>query len=109
MHLYFLKYKKVGVDIAEDARCDVEIKRRIAFAKSAFKKLDNILRNCKMSMATRLRVLDCYVFRVLCYGNEAWTITADLREAPRRGPPSPKYPWITDSRIYSSFSRHHGL
>ena len=33
-----------------------------------------------MSMATRLRVLDCYVYPVLCYGSEAWTLTADLKK-----------------------------
>ena len=57
-----------------------EIKRRIALAKSAFQKLDNILRNGKMSMSTRFRVLNCYVYPVLCYGSEALTLTVYLKK-----------------------------
>ena len=42
-------FSYLGSLIAEAARCVAEIKRRIALAKAAFQKLDNILRNCKMS------------------------------------------------------------
>ena len=31
-------------------------------------------------MKTRLRVLNCYVYPVLMYGSEAWTITTELRK-----------------------------
>ena len=51
----------LGSTITEDARCMKEIKRRIVLAKSAFSKLNNILRNTSLSMRTRMQVLN-----VLC-------------------------------------------
>ncbi|XP_071959530.1 uncharacterized protein [Antedon mediterranea] len=42
--------------------------------------MENILKNCAMSMETRLRVLNCYIYPVLMYGSEAWSITTDLRK-----------------------------
>ena len=73
-------FNYLGSIITEDARCTKEIKRRIVLAKSAFSKLDNILRNGTLSMRTRLRVLNCYVYPVLLYGSEAWSITTDMRK-----------------------------
>ena len=70
----------LGTTITDDARGEQEIKRRIALAKSTFSKLENILKNKKMKMKTRLRVLNCYVYPVLMYGCEAWTLTSDLRK-----------------------------
>ena len=58
-----------------------EVKRRIALAKSAFSKLEKkILRNRTLGMETRLRVLHCYIYPVLMYGSEAWSITSDMRK-----------------------------
>ena len=47
-------------------------------AKTTFSKLGNILRNRSISMKIRIRVLDCYVYPVLMYGSEAWSITSDI-------------------------------
>ena len=44
--------------ITDDARCNQEIKRRIALAKSSFSRLENILKNKKLKMKTRLRILN---------------------------------------------------
>ena len=63
--------------LTDDARCLKEIKRRIILAKSAFTKLENILKNVNMSMTTRMRVLNCYVYPVLMYGSEAWSLTSE--------------------------------
>ena len=73
-------FNYLGSTITEDARCEKEIKRRITIAKSAFSKLDKILRNVSLSMKTRLRVLNCYIHPVLTYGSEAWAITSDMRK-----------------------------
>ena len=56
-----------------------EVKCRIAQAKRAFVELDNILKNKKMSIRTRMRVLKCYVHPILQYGCETWTLNAELR------------------------------
>ena len=76
----FLLETYLGSIITEDARCVNEVKRRIAVAKSTFSKLDNILRNRSLSMKVRFRVLDCYVYPVLMYGSEAWSITSDRKD-----------------------------
>ena len=58
-----------------------EVKCRIAQAKRAFVELDTILKNKKMSIRTRMRVLKCYVHPILQYGCETWTLNAELRRA----------------------------
>ena len=73
-------FNYLGSTIIEDAGCMKEIKRRIVLAKSAFSKLSNILRNTSLSMRTRIRVLNCYVYPVLLYGSETWSITSDMRK-----------------------------
>ena len=47
-------FNYLGSTITEDARCMKDIKRRIVLAKSAFSKLNNILRNTSLSMRTRM-------------------------------------------------------
>ena len=73
-------FNYLGSTVTEDSRCVSEVKRRITLAKSAFSKLENILRNRTLGMETRLRVLHCYIHPVLLYGSEAWTITSHLRK-----------------------------
>ena len=65
----------LGSMITEDARCETEIKRRIAFSK-----LGKILTNRTMSMRTRIRALNCYIFPVLMYGSETWTLASDTKK-----------------------------
>ena len=72
-------FNYLGSTITEDARCMKEIKKRIVLAKSAFSKLNNILRNTSLSMRTRMWVLNCYVYPVLFYGSITWLITSDMR------------------------------
>ena len=47
-------FNYLGSTITEDARCMKEINRKIVLAKSAFSKLNNILRNTSLSMKTRM-------------------------------------------------------
>ena len=70
----------LGTTITDDARGKQIIERRIALAKSTFSKLKNILKNKKLQMKRRLLVLNCYVYPVIMYGCEAWTLTSDLRK-----------------------------
>ena len=73
-------FNYLGSTITEDARCMKEIKRRIVLVKSAFPKLNNILRNTSLSMRSRMQVLICYVYPMLLYGSETWLITSDMRK-----------------------------
>ena len=51
--------------LTEKAKCDPEVKSRIALAKDAFQKLEHFLKNRKISMETKKRVLECYVIGYL--------------------------------------------
>ena len=57
-----------------------EIKRRIGIVKDTFKKLEKVLKNCKLPMDTKKRVLDCYVNSILLYGSECWTISTTIKK-----------------------------
>lgn len=66
--------------ITEDGKCDQEIRKRIGMAKAAFEKLGSILKNNKLSMSVKLRILNCYVFSILTYGSECWTISQSMEK-----------------------------
>ena len=63
-----------------DGRCDEEIRKRIGIAKSAFSELSNILKNKHITMPTRIHVLKSYVWPILLYGCETWTVSKIMRE-----------------------------
>ena len=71
-------FNYLGSLITGDGKCDYEIKSRIGMSKQAFQKLQKILKDRKMSMGTRKRILHCYVYSILTYGNECWTISAQM-------------------------------
>uniref|UniRef100_A0A8D9A4P5 Craniofacial development protein 2 n=1 Tax=Cacopsylla melanoneura TaxID=428564 RepID=A0A8D9A4P5_9HEMI len=67
------KYKYLGAEITKDAKCEVEIKKRIAMAKNAFWNHRDMMRR-NVSRKTKLRLLNTYVFSILTYGCESWTL-----------------------------------
>ena len=69
------RYPYLGVQITSDGRDEIEIKHRIGLAKQAFNNYASVLRNRKMKLPLRRRILHCYVWTVLRYGSETWTIT----------------------------------
>ena len=71
------QYKYLGSCITEDGRCEQDIKTRIAMAKDAFWKHKELLRG-NISLKVKKRMLHCYVFPVLKYSCESWTMNKDL-------------------------------
>ena len=69
------KFNYLGSVITSDGRYNTEIKKRIGMAKDTFQKLGKVLRNHKLAMETKKRVLDAYVMSILMYGSECWTIS----------------------------------
>ena len=69
------KYNYLGCELNEQWDRSFEIRRRIEIARSAFNRMKAILCSGKLGIEIRTRVLRCYVFSVLLYGVEAWTIT----------------------------------
>ena len=70
-------FNYLGAIITSDSRCKKEILRRIGLAKDTFKKLQTILKDRKLSIAIKLRLLKAYVWSTLLYGCESWTLTAE--------------------------------
>lgn len=52
-----------------------EIKIRIEKSRAAFNRMRKVLCNLNIGLHLRVRALRCYVFSILTYGVEAWTLT----------------------------------
>jgi len=72
-----LQYKYLGSWITEDGKCEIDVKARIDMAKDAFWKHKELLQG-KINLRIKKRILQCYVFLVMKYGCESWTLNKDL-------------------------------
>ena len=73
-------FKYLGTIITAYGRCNVEVKSRIAQAKSAFHRMKSILCNKSLSLALRKQCLQTYIKPILLYGSEAWTINKATKQ-----------------------------
>ena len=71
-------YRYLGTIVNDKNDCSQEIKARIGQARSTFNQMRNVLCNRDLSLTLRIRLLKCYVFSVLFYGVEAWTLKQDM-------------------------------
>lgn len=65
------KYNYLGSVVRDNGNCDTENRKCIRIAKYAFLKLSNVLKDKKMSLERKTKVLDFYVISNL-YGSECW-------------------------------------
>ena len=75
------KFKCLGYTLTCDGKCRTEIKKRIAIVRASFQKMSTILKNRNISFLTRLRVLKTYVWSILLYKCETWTITVETKKS----------------------------
>ena len=68
----------MGSIVTEDLDPDTEIKCRIEAARSSFNKMKNLLCNDNLNLKLRQRMIKCYVWSVLLYGVEAWTLKMNI-------------------------------
>src|SRR5437899_1459360 len=68
-------FKYLGTWITNDGKCDKEIKTRISMAKETFYKLNHIFHNYNIRLSTKLNVLNTYVYSILLYTSECWTMS----------------------------------
>lgn len=68
------KFKYLGVWLSEDWTSDREIKCRIEQARQAFLKFRRVLTCPDFDLNLRLRFVKCYIWSVLLYGMEGWTL-----------------------------------
>ena len=73
-------FKYLGQTITPDGRNENEIKIKIAIAKNRFQQMYQVLTSRKISIKLRHRLLVCYVFSVILYGCETWTLTKSLMD-----------------------------
>src|SRR2546425_11496406 len=66
--------KYLGVSVTSDNSSTIDIRSRLAQAMAALQKLDSLWRGKKISLATKLRLLDSNVIPIATYGCETWTI-----------------------------------
>ena len=74
------QFQYLGSMVTADARCNVEIKRRIGIAKTAFRKMGHLLTNSHLRLNTRKRAVKTYVWSTLLYGCETWTVSKEMEK-----------------------------
>ena len=63
----------------KDGKCEKEIKRRINLARSAFEKMSKVLTSGIINMQTRKGSSQSYIWSMLLYGSETWTLTKAIQ------------------------------
>ncbi|KAL4148794.1 hypothetical protein QTP88_002949 [Uroleucon formosanum] len=64
----------LGRLITDDNKSTKEIRRRITLAKHAFEKKRTLLTNKHLSISSRKKFVKAYIWSILLYGCESWTI-----------------------------------
>ena len=73
-------FNYLGSFLTSDGKSDCEIKRRIALSKEAFSKKRSVLTSSNITMSTRQRILNCYIWSILVYGCETWSISSVMQK-----------------------------
>lgn len=68
-------YTCLGTNINDQWDHAQKIKIRIEKARAVFGNMSKIFKNHDLTLTTKVRFLLCYVFSVLLYGVESWTLT----------------------------------
>ena len=74
------RFKYLGYSITSDGKCISEVQKRIATAKATFKQLSPVMTNRNIANTTKFRILKAYVWSVLLYGCECWTINNSIKK-----------------------------
>ena len=68
------KFKYLGSMITEKLDPDTEVRCRIEMARVAFNSMKTFFCNDNLNLKLRQRMVKCYIWSVLLYGAEAWTL-----------------------------------
>lgn len=74
------KYKYLGAWVNEEWDSEQEIRTRIGIAQTTLKRMGKVLCSRQLSIKLRVRLLQCYVWPVVLYGSEAWTLKANTQK-----------------------------
>ena len=70
----------LGSLITSDGRSDKDIKCRIGLAKKTFMDMKGVFCAKRTGLAIKKRLLKCYIWSVLTYGCESWTINKTMQK-----------------------------
>ncbi|CAG9830038.1 unnamed protein product [Diabrotica balteata] len=73
-----MHYNYLGTIINEEWTNNQEIRASIAKARSTFNRMGAFFKSHNLSLDTKVRMLGCYVFFVLLYGVDSWTLNEDM-------------------------------
>ena len=68
----------LGQLITDDGKSKGEIRRRIGLARNVFSKRYKLLTNKNISLKTRLRLTKCYVWSLLMFACDTWTLSKQM-------------------------------
>lgn len=68
------KFKYLGCWVTQNLEPETEIRARIENARATFVRMKTFLTNATLSLDTRHRFVKSYIFSVLLYGTESWTM-----------------------------------
>ena len=71
-------FNYLGSMLTSAGRCEKEIRRRIGMAKTSFNQMSPVLKDRKLSIRLKVRLLKCLIWSVLLYGCESWTLSTAL-------------------------------
>ncbi|KAL1447016.1 hypothetical protein WDU94_015647 [Cyamophila willieti] len=71
------QYTYLGTIINESWDNSQEIRCRIGKAKTAFLTMAKVFKSHNLTLETKIRLLKCYVYSVLLYGVETWTLKGE--------------------------------
>lgn len=74
------KFTYLGCTLNEEWDHSQEIKCRIEKARAVFVKMKTLLCSKDLSLQLKRRLISCYVYSVLLYGVEAWTISETMEK-----------------------------
>ena len=60
-------FNYLGSMLTSDGRCEKEIRRRIGMAKTSFNQMSPVLKDRKLSIPLKVRLLKCFIWLVLLY------------------------------------------
>ena len=69
--------KYLGYTISQNEKSDAEVNKRIAMAKETFRKMKTIFTNGNITINTKINTLEAYVWSILLYEYECWTLNKD--------------------------------
>ena len=73
-------FKYLGAYISDNARCEKEIKTRLAMALASMVKYNKIWRNKKITVNTKVRLLKAVITSIALYGCQSWTLSKEMEK-----------------------------